>query len=100
MAHLGNGSWRQTIELAKAHPNAIFDTSEISEWYGATLAPTPEQLARMIKEIGPERVMLGTDFPWWTPTHCAERIMDLPVLSQEEKEGILGANAARILGIG
>ncbi len=100
MAHLGNGSWRQTIELADAYPNAVFDTSEITEWYGAPLAPTAEELARMIKEIGPERVMLGTDFPWWTPTHCAERIMDLPVLSREEKEGILGANAARILGIG
>ena len=99
MAHLGNGFWRQTKEVADAYPNAIFDTSEITEWYGAPLAPTPEELARLIKDVGPERVMLGTDFPWWTPAHCAERIMDLPVLSVEEKEGILGANAARILGI-
>ena len=99
MAHLGNGSWRQTKELADAYPNAIFDTSEITEWYGAPLAPTPEELARLIKDVGPERVMLGSDFPWWTPAHCAERIMDLPLMSTDEKEAILGANAARILGV-
>jgi len=99
MAHLGNGSWRQTKELADAFPNAIFDTSEITEWYGAPLAPTREELGRLIKDVGPERVMLGTDFPWWTPAHCAEEVLALPVLSAEEKEGILGANAVRILGI-
>ena len=99
MAHLGNGSWRQTKEVADAFPNALFDTSEITEWHGAPLAPTPEELARLIRDIGPERVMLGTDFPWWSPAHCVQGIMDMPVLSQSEKEAILGANAARILGI-
>ena len=99
MAHLGNGSWRQTTDLADAYPNALFDTSEVTEWYGAPLAPTPAELARLIKDVGPERVMLGTDFPWWSPAHCVERIMDLPILSTEEKEGILGANAARLLGV-
>lgn len=99
MAHLGNGSWRQTKEVADAFPNALFDTSEITEWHGAPLAPTHEELARLIQDIGSERVILGTDFPWWSPAHCAQGIMDLPILSNSEKEAILGANAARILGI-
>jgi uncharacterized protein len=99
MAHLGNGSWRQTKEVADAFPNALFDTSEITEWHGAPLAPTHEELARLIQDIGPDRVMMGTDFPWWSPAHCVQGIMDLPTLSNSEKEAILGANAARILGI-
>jgi len=99
MAHLDNGSWRQTKEVADAFPNALFDTSEITEWHGAPLAPTHEELARLIQDIGSERVILGTDFPWWSPAHCAQGIMDLPILSNSEKEAILGANAARILGI-
>lgn len=99
MAHLGNGSWRQTKEVADAFPNALFDTSEITEWHGAPLAPTPEELAGLIRDIGPERVMMGTDFPWWSPAHCVQGIRDLPVLSQSEKEAILGANASRILSL-
>jgi len=47
----------------------------------------------MIREIGPERVMLGTDFPWYDLDRTVELVMDLPVLSTEEKEQILGANA-------
>lgn len=99
MAHLGNGSWRQTKEVADAFPNALFDTSEITEWHGAPLAPTREELAGLIRDIGPERIMMGTDLPWWSPTHCVQGILDMPVLSHSEKEAILGANAARILGI-
>jgi predicted TIM-barrel fold metal-dependent hydrolase len=41
--------------------------------------------------------MLGTDFPWYDLGHTAEQVMELPLLSEEQKIGILGANAARIL---
>ena len=97
-AHLGNGSWKQTREVAKANPNAVFDTCELIEWFGAPLGPTPEDFARLIKDIGPERVMLASDFPWWSTKHVIDILMDLPILSREEKEGILGANAARYMG--
>jgi predicted TIM-barrel fold metal-dependent hydrolase len=99
MAHMGNGSWRQTREIAEACPNAVFDCSEVMEWPGAPNAPTDQELAQLIKDIGPNRVLLGSDFPWWSPAHCVERLMGLPVLSREEKESILGANAVRILGL-
>ena len=99
MAHMGNGAWRQTKEIADAYPNAIFDCCELMEWIGAPNAPTTQQLAQLIKDVGPERVMMASDFPWWSPAHCVERIMDFPILSNEEKEGILGANAVRLLGI-
>ena len=97
LAHLGGGSWRQTAELARVFPNVYFDCCEIVEWTGAANAPTDEQLARLIREVGPHRVMLGTDFPWYDLDHTVERVMALPLLSREEKEGLLGANAIRIL---
>lgn len=97
LAHLGGGSWRQTMDLAMAFPRVAFDLCEIIEWTGAPNAPTTEDLARMIADIGPDRVMLGTDFPWYDLHHTTQRVMDLPVLSTGEKEEILGANAARIL---
>ena len=97
LAHLGGGSWRQTAELARAFPNVAFDCCEIVEWTGAPNAPTEEQLAQLIRDVGPHRVMLGTDFPWYDLDHTVERVMALPVLSREENEGMLGANAVRIL---
>jgi uncharacterized protein len=99
LSHLGGGQWRQTVELANAFPSLVFDLCEIVEWTGAPNAPTAEQLAEMIRDIGHERVMLGTDFPWYDLDHTVELVMDLPVLAAEQKEAILGANAVRILNL-
>jgi predicted TIM-barrel fold metal-dependent hydrolase len=97
LAHLGGGSWRQTLELAQAFPRLGFDCCEIIEWTGAPNAPTAADLARLIADIGTHRVMLGTDFPWYDLDRTVERVMALPLLAREEKEAILGANAARLL---
>ena len=99
LAHLGGTSWSQALEIAQAYPNAAFDCCEIIEWTGAPNAPTDAQLARLISDIGPERVMMGSDFPWYDLDHQVERIMDLPILSREEKEAMMGANGIRILGL-
>jgi len=97
LAHMGGGAWRQTLEIARAYPNVYFDCSEIIEWTGAPNAPTDRELAHLIQDVGSERVMMGSDFPWYDIGYCAKRIMELPLLSKEQKESILGANAIRIL---
>ena len=97
LAHLGGGAWRQTVELARAFPQVSFDLCEIVEWVGAPGAPGRDELGRMIRDVGPDRVMLGTDFPWYDLERTVELVMDLPALALEEREAILGANAARIL---
>jgi uncharacterized protein len=97
LAHLGGGKWRETLAIAQAFPNVAFDLCEIIEWAGAPNAPTSEELAGLIRDIGPERVVLASDYPWYEPAHTAELVQSLPVLSQGEKNAILGENAARIL---
>jgi len=99
LAHLGGGKWRETLAVAQAFPNVAFDLCEIIEWAGAPDAPTFDDLARLIRDIGPERVVLGSDYPWYEPAHTAELVLSLPVLSQAEKNAILGENAARILNL-
>jgi len=99
LAHLGGGSWQQTLNIAKKYQNACFDCSEIIEWLGAPSAPTPHELAELIKKIGPHRVMMGSDFPWYDLDRTVHLISALPVLSDEEKRGILGENATQILEI-
>ena len=97
LAHLGGARWDQTAEFARAFPQVSFDLCEVIEWTGAPNAPSREDLARLIREVGPERVMLGTDFPWYELGRTVDLVMELPLLATEEKEAILGANAARIL---
>jgi uncharacterized protein len=97
LAHLGGGKWQDTLDVARAFPNVAFDLSEIIEWLGAPNAPTAAELARLIRDIGPDRIVLGSDYPWYEPTHTAELVLSLPILSQAEKNAILGENAARIL---
>jgi predicted TIM-barrel fold metal-dependent hydrolase len=41
--------------------------------------------------------VLGSDYPWYEPAHTADLVQALPVLSQAEKNAVLGENAARIL---
>ena len=53
----------------------------------------------MILDIGSHRVMMGSDFPWYDLDHSIERVFSLPLLSREEKERIIGANAVEILGL-
>jgi uncharacterized protein len=97
LAHLGGGAWRQTAEFARSFPRVVFDLCEIIAWVGAPNAPSQDEMTRLILEIGPERVMLGSDFPWYGLGATAEQVMDLPLLGSDVKAAILGANAARIL---
>jgi predicted TIM-barrel fold metal-dependent hydrolase len=100
LAHMGGGgSWRQCLDIAQAFPDAYFDLCEIIEWCGAPHAPTTQELARLILDVGYERVLFGSDFPWYDIEHTKELVLELPILAKEQKEAILGANAIRILGI-
>lgn len=97
LAHMGGATWDQAREIAENHANAFFDCCEIIEWTEGTNAPSEVELAQLIKDVGPHRVMMGSDYPWYDLDHTIERVMELPLLSAEEKEGIIGANAMSIL---
>jgi predicted TIM-barrel fold metal-dependent hydrolase len=93
LAHLGGGAWAQTRQLAADHPNVYFDACEIIEWLGATQAPTPTEFVALVRDVGIERVMMGSDFPWYDMKHTTKLIAGLPGLSEEERLRLLGQNA-------
>jgi predicted TIM-barrel fold metal-dependent hydrolase len=111
LAHLGGAAWRETAAVAEAYPHALFDLCEIVAWTDATggarpgaegwgAAPTAAELVVLIRRIGPERVLFGSDFPWYDPADTVAEVLALPGLGDEERAAILGGNAARVLGIG
>jgi predicted TIM-barrel fold metal-dependent hydrolase len=99
LAHLGGASWPEIAEFAAAYPSVSFDLCEIIAWTGAPNAPSRDQLGRLIRDIGSDRVLFGTDFPWYELEATIDQLMDLPHLSDEERRGILGENAARRMGL-
>lgn len=99
LAHLGGAAWEETAAFAAAFPQAHFDLSEIVAWTGATRAPTATALGALIRAVGPSRVLLGSDFPWYEPADTIAELLALPGLGGEEQEAIQGANAARLLGL-
>ena len=65
----------------------------------APFAPSEEELVALVHDIGPERVMFGSDFPWYDPGEMIKIVRSLPGFTDDELAGILGGNAARILGL-
>ncbi|MBO5306096.1 MAG: amidohydrolase family protein [Clostridia bacterium] len=72
--------------------NVWFDTSS------ALWAITPERASQLIHELGPARVMFGTDYPVAYVNSELERFLALD-LSEQERRTILYDNAARFLGL-
>jgi predicted TIM-barrel fold metal-dependent hydrolase len=99
LAHLGGASWRETAAVAADFPQLVFDLSEIIEWTGAPHAPSASELSALIRSIGADRVMLGSDFPWYDPLRTADRVAGLPRLSNAERAAILGGTAMRVFGL-
>lgn len=99
VAHLGGASWRQVPDLAVAHPQVLFDLSEIIAWLGAPRAPSATDLVRLVRDVGVDRVLFGSDFPWYNPGEMVRAVDDLPGLSTMERAAILGGNAATLLSL-
>lgn len=60
-------------------------------------AMTPEHAAELIRRIGADRVMWGTDYPMWSAAEELERFDKVP-LTDGERRLILCDNARRLLG--
>lgn len=95
LAHMGGAAWRQLPGIARDYPHVQFDLCEIVEQLGAPRAPSPGELSALIRNVGVERVMMGSDFPWYDIDHTVERVLSLPGLSADEARLILGDNAVR-----
>ena len=103
LAHLGSAWWDERVELAIKYPNVYFDTSQgfLSPDqipYNPHRGLAEEDAVRIIRKIGVERVMFGSDGPAHDRLPQLEQILRLP-LDDREKQLILSGNVKRILHI-
>ena len=95
MAHLGMGYFDEVTVLARTYPNLQFDCSAIIGRSEADGGLIDADLTGLIKEIGVERVMFGSDFPWHDPSVGIKRLLRLS-LSEQERRLLFAENAIRI----
>jgi aminocarboxymuconate-semialdehyde decarboxylase len=74
-------------------------TAYLKDLYYDTLVFSPEGLRHLAAEVGAERLMMGTDFPYPWTDRAVEHILETPGLSDEERASMLGGLAARLLGL-
>ena len=97
LAHLGRGLEHELVELVRAHENVMTDTSlrlggPHEPWRHAAAAG----LVDLLRRVGAERVLFGTNYPLTDPVEYVERFRALP-LTDRERELIGRGNAVRLV---
>jgi hypothetical protein len=111
MCHLASAFWDQRVEMAQRFSNLSFDMSGSfnrppnGEWMlepiiarDAHRACAEEDAVRIIRKVGVDRIMWGTDGPAVMARSGIEQVLRLD-LTDEEKRKILAQNAKRIYEI-
>jgi aminocarboxymuconate-semialdehyde decarboxylase len=74
-------------------------TEYLKQLYYDSIVFSPEALKALIAEVGADKIVMGTDYPFpWTHT-SVDHILDTPGLSDRDRIAMLGGTAARLLGI-
>jgi uncharacterized protein len=100
MAHLAADFWDERIRLAERYPNLMFDTAggfttEDHFGRGGRRAACEEDAVRIIRAVGVERVMFGTDQPAHDPAWQFFQMARL-TLDETERRLVLSENARRV----
>ena len=74
-------------------------TAYLKDLYYDSLVFTPEALRHLTAEVGADRIMMGTDFPYPWTDRAVEHILETPGLTDAERASMLGDLAARLLGL-
>ena len=75
-------------------------TKYLKRLYFDSLVYTPHQLEYLVRQYGPDHVLMGTDYPYdMGETDPIGFIEGSRALSDDERRLIFGGNAARLLGV-
>lgn len=106
LAHMGGWRcWKEVRELLPELPLYIDTSFSTGRMTPADEHYRPEELEllsqgdflEMVRAFGAERVLFGSDSPWTSQKDSRAWLEALP-LSDDEKAGILGGNAEKLLG--
>ena len=104
MAHMAHPWQRDAAVILRKHPNVYADVSGVwlRPWQGW------EALIGMIEWGVTDKLLFGTDFPFWTPREAMDKMRrlndqvegtNLPRIPDEVIEGIINRNSLELLGL-
>ena len=88
LGHSAPNQLDEAIEVVKKYDNAILDLCDIHRHSGI--------VDKMANSVGAERIVFGTDLPWYDPNYCVGSIL-CSKISDDDKEKIFNKNALRML---
>lgn len=91
MAHMGCDEivfCDAAIDMAKRAPNLYLETTGVT---------AEAKIAKAVREIGPERVLYGSDLPFHSPAVEMQKVRSAE-MPDAARALVLGGNAARLLG--
>lgn len=98
-AHLGGNRLLSDVEKYLVGQNCYIDISCSFSDLGNFSDATDEEIVRVIKNHGAEKILFATDSPWNDQKAYIERFQKLTGLSDNEKELIFSKNAEKLLGL-
>ena len=98
-AHLGGNRLLSDVEKYLVGQNCFIDISCSFRDLGDFSDSTDEDIIRVIKDHGADKILFATDSPWNDQKRYIERFMGLCGLTDNEKDMILHRNAEKLLGL-
>ena len=89
MGHSSPNELDGAIALARKYDNVYLDLCDIHRHSGI--------VEKMVNSVGSERVLFGTDMPWYDPNYCIGSVLCAHI-GDGDRENIFYKNAGRMLG--
>lgn len=98
-AHLGGVKELADVEKYLVGQNCYIDISCSFSDFGSFSTIADEDIVRVIRNHGADKILFATDSPWNGQKEYIDRFKSLNGLSDTEKEMILGQNAEKLLNL-
>jgi len=88
LGHSCHGEWKKAISLVREFPNIYLELCAVLDERGI--------LEQLVEAVGSERIVFGTDFPWFSYSYYIGAVLDARI-TEEERRRIFSENAERIM---
>ena len=89
LGHSCHGEWDAAIDLARSFENLYLELTAVFDDRGI--------LEKFVREAGSERMLFGTDLPWFDPHQAVGALLSAEI-DDEDRHNICHRNAERLLG--
>ncbi len=88
LGHACHGDWDAAVQLARDFPHVYLELTAVFDDRGV--------LEKFVREAGSDRLLFGTDLPWFDPHHAIGALLSADI-DDEDRHRICHRNAERLL---